>query len=575
MRIDKIDPPSWFVGLTDNTLQLFVYGEGVKNVLVNSSMGKTKKLISGNSFAVATILLEPDCKDGIHKVSFTKGDVEIVKPYLLQRKNNHNHSRLTSADSIYLIMPDRFAKGKETKAREDLRPNDPNGWHGGNINGIREHLDYIEDLGVTTVWLTPILKNNSQADKGKYYSYHGYAITDYYDVDKHFGTIEDYRLFVKKAHERGLKIVMDVVFNHCGSEHPWNNGASPHTWINREQRKSNYECTTIFGSYTSKYDKEQTIKGWFADIMPDLNLCNDDVLRYLTQMTFWWIEIADIDAIRMDTYLYSDNRQMNRWLKSLSVEYPNFSVIAETWIGNPAYTSRIQKNALSATGKDNPLIVMDFAFQEKIVEAFKKQDLMPLYNHLIYDFLYPNAYQTLAFLDNHDTKRWKSEGYRVEIVKQAIGVLLTIPRIPQLLYGTELLMAGEGKGVGDGITRQDFAIDSSRLFSISERTKDEKDIWEFTRTLLKWRRKCRAIFEGNLIQFLPQNSVYVYFRCYKIEKIMILVNPCNVNLKLSLLRYQDELKGFTKLTEVLTGKTRGIGDTIEIKQYELLILKLS
>lgn len=542
MRIDKIDPPSWFAGMTDNTLQLFVYGEGLKGIDANTSMGQIKRIISDDLYAIATLLLHKDCKDGVYNIFFKKDNQEIAIPYVLRQKKKVDHSRITPNDSIYLIMPDRFAKGKDIVDPKDLRPKAPNGWHGGNINGIREHLDYIKDLGVTTIWLTPVIKNNKKAFKGRYYSYHGYAITDFYEVDEHFGTIEDYRSLIKESHERGLKVVMDVVFNHCGSEHPWNNGYSPRFWINRNPMKSNYECTTIFGSYISRYDKEQTINGWFADTMPDLNLKNDNVLLYLTQMTFWWIETTSIDAIRMDTYLYSDNQKMNKWLKSLSKEYPNYSVIAETWIGNPAYTSKVQQSAMRATGKDNPLIIMDFAFQEKLSEAIYKRDLKIIYDHFIYDFLYPDAHQTLAFLDNHDMMRWARKHNDVADMKIALTILLTMPRIPQIFYGTEFMFKGTGDGKNHGNIRQDFLIGN-----------DNNEIYDYIKKILRLRHNSTAITSGDMIQFLPQNGIYVYFRINYDDKLMILINLLDKPQEINLNRYIDEfeIKSFSK--DVITG----------------------
>ena len=581
MRIDKIDPPSWFVGMTDSILQLFVYGEGLNGIDVSTSMGETKRIISGNLYAVVKILLYIDCKDGVHDIIFRKDGVEIVEHYTLQTKIRIGHSQITPADSIYLIMPDRFAKGKETKVRKDLKPKDPNGWHGGNINGIREHLDYIENLGITTIWLTPVFKNNKSAYKGKFYSYHGYAITDFYDVDEHFGTIEDYRLFVREAHVRGLKVVMDVVFNHCGSEHPWNNGASPRSWINVNHRKSNYECTTIFGSYVSRYDKEQTVKGWFADTMPDLNLKNEDVLRYLTQVTFWWIETTGIDAIRMDTYLYSDNRQMNKWLKILSKEYPYFSVISETWVGNSAYTSKVQQSAVSATGKDNPLIVMDFAFQEKLSEAIDKGDLKIIYDHFIYDFLYADAHQVLAFLDNHDMMRWARMHNNVADTKIALTILLTMPRIPQIFYGTEFMFRGDGNGKDDGKLRQDFLIESDNRPLTADRNDFEKEMFEYMRKLLFWRQNSSAIKSGNMIHFLPQGGTYVYFRVSRDEKLMVIANPTEKSQNILLGRFLEMLWHSRVGLNVLDGKqikldayTTNGNSIIEIKKKEVLILKL-
>lgn len=576
-RIDKIDPPSWFIGMNERTLQLFIYGEGLKDFRTTADFGKTETVIYGGTFAIVTILLYSNSNEGEHEISFEKGEVKICKLYWLKRKKNRCLSCLSPADSIYLIMPDRFAKGKDTKAIKDLKPKDPNGWHGGKINGIREHLDYIEDLGVTTIWLTPIFKNNKKAYKGKFYSYHGYAITDFYDIDEHFGTIDDYRLLVKESHEKGLKVIMDVVFNHCGSEHPWNNGTSPRSWINRNPMKSNYECTTIFGSYTSKYDKEQTVKGWFADTMPDLNLKNDDVLRYLTQMTCWWIETTGIDAFRMDTYLYSDNRQMNKWLRKLNNEYPEFPVIAETWVGNPAYTSRVQKSALKSTGKGNPLIVMDFAFQEKISEAIRKKDLKIIYNHFVYDFLYENAYQTLAFLDNHDMIRWARKHTDVADMKIALTILLTMPRIPQIFYGTELMFSGIGDGKGDGKIREDFCLNKSLKELIVSYSNDNRyEVLEYLKKLLCWRRGSLAIKYGDMVQFLPEEGVYVYFRKTEKEKIMCIFNPTKNKTSMSMERYYSELKKYKRGINIMTEKTMILNrkKIINLDKKEVLILKI-
>ena len=574
-----IAPPSWFVGMSDNIPNLFVYGKDLIGISVTSSISNDIQIVAnGERYIILNISLSQDIDEGVYNLKFKKGDVVIIKEYALTKKSKRRQRSLTPAGTIYLIMPDRFARGKDTTG-ESLHVNrsKANYWHGGNINGVREHLDYIQDLGVTTVWLTPIFKNNSHLDKGKYASYHGYAITDFYDVDPHFGTITDYRQFVKAAHDRNLKVVMDVVFNHCGSEHPWNHGCSPHSWINQNNEKTNYECTTVFDSYVSTYDRKRTVKGYFADIMPDLNLGNGTMLKYLTQMTFWWIETADIDAIRMDTFLYSDNRQMKKWLKKLKVEYPHFPVIAETWIGNPAYTAKVQKEDLSATGKENPLIVMDFAFQECLLECFDKEDLPPLYDHFVYVFLYSSPLQTLIFLDNHDMTRWMRKHSNLEDEKLAMAILLTMPRIPQLFYGTEMLFSGEGDGKGDGKIRQDFYIDGDRnLFLPSKRSEVENEFLEYTKKLLHWRMRSTVVPKGSMKHYLSQNGVYVYFRKSKDSTIMVLVNPTKKSQPIDLSRYAEDLREYTVGTDILTGKDFELGvaerNDLELDKKEVLLL---
>lgn len=577
MRVDKIDPPLWFVGMYDNHLQLFVYGDDLKGVTVDATFSEKSLVIaSGKYFAVVDIALRGDIQEGTYDINFRRGRENIVKIYTLRTRQIKERHTLSPSDVIYLIMPDRFARTKDDKVYDDIDIENPHAWHGGTLNGIRKRLDYIQDLGVTTIWLTPVFKNNHSLYKGRYASYHGYAITDFYEVDPHFGALEDYKVLVEEAHNRGLKVVMDIVFNHCGSEHPWVcRGGTPATWMNRNVGKTNYECRTVLDPYASNYDREKTVRGNFSGIMEDLNLGDEKVLQYLTQMSFWWIEVTGIDAFRMDTYLYSDGRQMKKWLKALKVQYPHSSVIAETWMGNPALTAKVQKDALPYTGKDNPLIVMDFAFQESLSKGISIGDMRPLYEHLVCDFLYKSPRQTLAFLDNHDMLRWRLEHPNIDQMKQALAILLTIPRIPQILYGTEYLFAGGGNRESDGDMRQDF--DWSK-----HRTPEEKELYNFMRHLLHWRKSCMAVTRGAMKHFLPQRDVYVYFRTYHNEKVMVVVNPKETKRKLPLKRYVEELKEFRIARDIITGDEYDLTDShgkdknyIEIKGNGILILKLN
>lgn len=577
MRIDKIDPPSWFVRMYDNHLQLFVYGDDLKGVTVDARFAEYCMMVASKKhFVIANLTLKGNIQEGTYDICFRRGEEYVVKAYSLQTRQTIEHHALSPSDVIYLIMPDRFARTKDDKVYNDVDINNPHAWHGGTLNGIRKHLDYIQELGITTIWLTPIFKNNHSLYKNQYASYHGYAITDFYDIEPHLGTLEDYKALVDEAHCQGLKVVMDIVFNHCGSEHPWvRRGGSSATWMNRDAGKTNYECRTVLDLYASDYDREATVKGHFSEIMKDLNLEDENVLQYLTQMTFWWIEVTGIDAFRMDTYLYSEGKQMNKWLKVLKEQYPHFSVIAETWMGNPALTAKVQKDALPYTGKDNPLIVMDFDFQESLSKAISIGDMRPLYEHSVCDFLYKFPQQTLAFLDNHDTRRWKLEHPQISQLKQALAILLTIPRIPQILYGTEYLFAGEGNGISDGDMRQDF--DWSK-----QRTSEEHAFYSFMQSLLHWRKSCMAVTLGTMKHFLPQRGVYVYFRKYYKDKVMVVLNPQKVKRKITLARYAEELKGSRTATDIITGSEydlsgpRGMGKNyLEIQKNGILILTLN
>lgn len=494
---------------------------------------------------------------------------------------------ISSKDVIYLIMPDRFACAEGNYSKVDVNRCNPNYWHGGNIKGIIEHLDYIVDLGVTTIWLTPIFKNDNPLEDGKYTSYHGYGVTDFLSVDSHFGTTEDYIELVELAHQKGLKVIMDFVVNHCGINHPWLNDESKKDWINNIKDAegnpilSNKNTTTIFGKYVSDYDKIQTIKGWFTTKMPDINLTNTDVQNYFIDTICWWIENANIDAIRMDTYQYSDKNAMLNIQSAIQLRHPGFTIIAETWVSNPAYTSKIQKEC--TTQGTNDLVVMDFAFQKAIDIAFrnKKEAEYSLYNHFIYDYLYDNPQQTLVFLDNHDIGRWFFYHQNVGVTKQAMAILLTVPRIPQILYGTELLFKGDGRDTGDGSWRCDFpggwSSDSTNKFSIDGRSHRENEFLKFTKRLLHWRKNNVAVTDGEMKQYLPQNGVYVFSRYVDNRRVVVLTNLSRLNQKILLERYREDnvLKDVQSAFDIISGETIELKSRyLEIKRNQIIILDI-
>lgn len=494
---------------------------------------------------------------------------------------------ITSKDVIYLIMPDRFACAEGNYSQIDVDRSNPNYWHGGNIKGIIERLDYIVDLGITTIWLTPIFKNDNPIEDGKYASYHGYGITDFLSVDPHFGTLDDYIELVNAAHERGLKVIMDFVVNHCGINHIWLKDKSKRNWINNIKDEEgnpilcNKNTTTILGEYVSDYDRNQTIKGWFTKNMPDINLANTNVQNYFIDTICWWIEKTKIDAIRVDTYQYSDKNAMLNIQNAVQQRYPGFTVIAETWVPNPAYTSKIQKECTTIVA--NNLVVMDFAFQKAIDIAFsnKKEAEYCLYNHFIYDYLYDNPKQTLAFLDNHDIGRWYFYHNNVEVAKQAMAILLTAPRIPQILYGTELLFIGDGWGVEDGNWRCDFpggwSSDSTDKFRSDCRTYIENDFFEFTRKMLHWRKDNSAVTDGKMKQYLPQNGVYVYSRYVDYRRVVVFSNLSGLNQNILLDRYREDnvLEGIHSAFDIVSGETIELkSDYLTLSRNQIVILDI-
>ena len=568
MEIKKIDPPFWFTGLKSDKLQLLVYGEELSDATVETDIPHQTMEVRSKCHCLLIYMTLKDCiVEGSYNLTIITSDDKTAIDYEFKKRREWKATEATisKGDVIYLAMPDRFAKKDNENLFPDVNPTNPDMWHGGNIEGIVESLDYLAGLGITALWHTPIFSNSN---------YHGYSITDFYGIDKHFGNIDEYVKFVQKAHEKGIKVVMDVVFNHCSIEHPWLNCPPTDDWFNGNKDHiltTNYKVTTVFDPYASIIDREFTVKGWFTKAMPDLNVKSNHVLCYLTQMTKWWIEVTDIDAIRMDTYLYSDLDAMINWQNELSMEYPNFSIIAETWVPDAAYTSKIQNEVYKRLSENCSFIVMDFAFQKKIEQYCDKKSVYDkessLYYHFVYDYLYSDAGNTLAFLDNHDLPRWCANIKSKAKLKQAIGVLLTIPRIPQLYYGTEFMVSGDGKNTGDGSFRMD-TFDYIRHQHTNE-------ISDFMRSILQWRKSSKAIAYGSMKHFVPQNGVYVYFRSYEDEKIMVLSNNYSKSSVVELNRYEEELAKYKYGIDVITGKMVDlVVGKMTIKKNEILILLL-
>ena len=465
VKVDRIDPTDWYVGMKDPSLQLMVYGEGIGSADVTTDYAGVKvdsivRLDSPN-YLLVYLNLE-GAQPGEMTLQFKNGKQTKKVKYALKAREKRGEERVgfTNADVLYMLMPDRFADG-------DPKNNDIKGMypykidrtqpslrHGGDLEGIRQHLDYFKDLGVTTLWFTPVLENNSPDSNGNS-SYHGYATTDYYRVDPRFGTNAEYRKLCDEAHANGLKVVMDMIFNHCGFEHPWLSDMPSKDWLNTpewlEARKdktkpevndkylqTSYKLTPIVDPYASDVDMKETVEGWFVPTMPDLNQKNPHVMKYLIQNSIWWIETVGIDGIRMDTYPYADADAMAEWMKTLNDEYPNFNVVGETWVTEPPYTAAWQKDSKIAKKNSNLKTVMDFSFYDKINQA-KREDtdgfltgMNRVYNNFVYDYLYPNPSSVMAFIENHDTDRFLGNGKDSTALKQGLAILLTVNRIPQL-----------------------------------------------------------------------------------------------------------------------------------------------
>ena len=616
-KIDRIEPTNWYVGMKNPSVQLMVYGKDIRSAEVSTNYPGVKidslvRLDSPNYLLVYMNI--KDAQPGTMKLCFKTGKNKTNVNYELKARDMKGEDRqgFTNADVLYMLMPDRFAssgKNLEVKGLNAYKVDrsQPSLRHGGDLEGLRQHLDYFTELGVTALWFTPVLENNSP-DHGKSSTYHGYATTDYYRVDPRFGSNADYRRLVDDAHKKGLKVVMDMIFNHCGFEHPWVKDLPSKDWLNTpewlypENQKytvktqtmdgeqttntkylqTSYKLTPVLDPYASKVDLHETVDGWFVPTMPDLNQRNEHLMTYLIQNSEWWIETVGIDGIRMDTYPYADRKGMARWMEVLNEEYPNFNTVGETWVTEPAYTAAWQKD--SPLQKENSYLktVMDFAFFDRVNQAKNEETdawwngFNRIYNSLCYDYLYKDPSHVMAFIENHDTDRFLGETQDTLALKQALALLLTVNRIPQLYYGTEVLMNGT-KQVTDGNVRKDFPGgfpgDTRSCFTTEGRTKAENDMFRWTARLLHWRQGNEVITKGKQTQFIPQNGVYVVARSYNGKNVMTVINGTSKAASMKAERYSEIIGDAQEATNILTGHKINISKDVKIAPRGVMVLE--
>ena len=604
--ITRIDPTNWFVGMKNPSVQLMVYGTNIGSVkdvstdYPNARIDSIVRLDSPNYLLVYLNL--QGAQPGTMTLRFDKKKVSYQ---LLPREmSGDKRMGFTNADVLYMLMPDRFAQGpshnpqmkglnayKEDRTQPSLR-------HGGDLEGIRQHLDYFKELGVTALWLTPVLENNSPDSDNGFSTYHGYATTDYYRVDPRFGTNQDYRQLCNEAHQKGLKVVMDMIFNHCGFEHPWVADMPTKDWFNLPEwleesngtsnptntrfQQTSYKLTPVRDPYASKVDLKETTEGWFVPTMPDLNQRNHHVMTYLIQNSIWWIETVGIDGIRMDTYPYAFAEGMARWMKELDMEYPNFNTVGETWVTEPAYTASWQKDSRLSESNSYLKTVMDFAFFDRLSMAKNEetddwwQGLNRLYNSFCYDYLYEDPTHVMAFIDNHDTDRFLGNGTDTLALKQALALLLTVPRTPQLYYGTEILMNGT-KEVTDGYVRKDFPGgfpgDKRDCFTAEGRTQAQQQMFTWLSRLLHWRQGNDVIIKGKTTQFIPYKGIYVIARQLGNRTVLTILNGKRDKAVMDLSRYAEVIGDHKQATDVITGRTVRLNDTLTLRPRQSLIIE--
>ncbi|MBA5629123.1 glycoside hydrolase family 13 protein [Moheibacter lacus] len=599
-QIQKIEPEFWWSGMKNTELQLLVYGKNINHLVPEFSNGiqiKEVLKVENPNYLFVTIDTK-GVQPGKVKLNFKKGK-KTVQSFDYEFKSRENNSAqrkgFDSSDVFYLLMPDRFANGNpnndNTKETAEIaNRSDLNGRHGGDLEGIIQNLDYLDELGITTIWSTPLLEDNEPA-----YSYHGYAQSDYYKIDPRYGTNADYKRLADELHKREMKLVMDYVTNHWGSKH-WIIQDLPmedwiHVWHTEEAQKqngfqrSNYRMTTQFDQNAAEIDAEGCMDGWFDTTMPDMNQSNPLVLNYMVQNAIWWIEFAGLDGLRVDTYSYNDKKGIAEWTKRIMDEYPNFNIVGEIWMHDQAQMAYWQKDSkIGALDNYNSNLpsVMDFTLHDAIGLAFKENQgwdsgMMRVYENFTNDFLYPEIDNIMVFAENHDTNRFNEIYSNIEDYKLAMSLILTIRGIPQLYYGSEIGMKGD-KGKGDGDIRRDFpggwAGDKNNAFTEEGRTAEQKAYFNFTKKLLNWRKGKDVIHTGKTLHFIPQENVYVYFRHNEKESVMVVLNSSEKDHKLELKRFMEGIKDFTAGKDVMSGNEFKLTDQLKVKAKSSLILEL-
>jgi len=560
--IKTVDPAFWWSGMKNPELQVLIHGEGVakSDVSITSKsvrLKETVKLESPNYLILYFDLsgAQPEKFD----IVLQQGKDKKVVPYEIKGRKSGSSDRIgfNASDVLYLIMPDRFANGDTSNDEVfgyPINRNISNARHGGDFKGIENHLDYLQQLGITSVWLNPVLENNM--NENEYPAYHGYAATDFYKVDARFGTNDDYRNLVTQIHARGMKIVMDMIFNHCGSDHFLFKDMPAKDWFNHDGKyvQTSHRTSVQYDPYRSEYDYKAAVDGWFVESMPDLNQRNPHVANYLIQNSIWWIEYVGLNGIRQDTHPYADYNMMSRWCKEVTDEYPNFNIVGETWYHNNAGLAFWQKDSKLAKPKNSYLkTIMDFPLVDISEKCFDEETgewgggFMNVYDYLSQDFIYEDPMNLLIFLDNHDTSRFnknEQDTTNINRTKQALAFIFTMRGIPQIYYGTEILMTGY-KPDGDGFLRKDFPggwkEDKVNKFEKSGRTAKENEVFEYTKKLLNWRKGNDVIAKGSLKQFVPSNGVYVYERKFNGKSVVVFLSGSDSEKTIDLSPYKEVL----------------------------------
>lgn len=593
IEIKRLEPACWWIGMQNPELQLMVYGDNLagSEVAIDYPGVTIKEVVNveNPNYLFLYLNISKETAPGTLDITFQKGkDTQVKHIELKERNRKAGAAGFTPADVMYLITPDRFANADSSNDNlEDVKVDrsKPNARHGGDLRGIINKLDYIQDLGFTTIWLNPVLENKMPGG-----SYHGYAITDFYQVDPRFGSNEEYVELVDKAHAKGMKVVMDMIFNHCGSSHWWMKDLPCSDWLNNQSEfvQTTHFKWTIMDVHAPQSEKDLMVKGWFTRGMPDLNQQNRHLARYLIQNSIWWIEYARIDGIRQDTHPYADYNFMAEWCQEVEREYPDFNIVGEAWYPRGSASAWWQAGS-SINDKDSHLkTVMDFDLTFTCQKAFNEvcssqegseAGLFKIYEVIAQDFLFPDPNNILIFLDNHDLSRFSQQGESdLRRYKQAIAFLLTTRGIPQIYYGTEILMYGN-KSEGDGNIRKDFpggwAGDPVDAFTAAGRTELQNEAWNYLQKLLKWRQQSEAVTTGKLVHYTPDGSgCYVYARIKNDKTVLVIMNGTDEKQTLDMNRFQEVIQEKRIGQDIISGKSISIDSSLPIDARGVYILEL-
>lgn len=577
IRVDEVHPLNWWAGMKNPELQILLHGQNIGASEVNLeangiTISRIERLENPNY-----LILYVDTRNArpqTFNINLRNGKKTTSVPYELCPRTREWKGSFDASDVLYLLMPDRFANGDTTNDNgmglqdQEVRRDQPFGRHGGDIAGMQQRLDYLQDLGVTTIWPTPIQVNDMKGG-----TYHGYAITNYYEIDPRFGTNEQFRDFVEDCHSRDMKFVMDLVFNHCGSENFLFKDLPAHDWFNNnsEYVQTNYKLGALVDPNASEADRKNATDGWFTREMPDLNQRNPLVMDYLIQASIWWTEYAGIDGVRQDTYPYCDVDAMARWNKRMDEEYPGYNIVGETWINYNAGVAPWQKGSKLSDVDTELKTVMDFPLMYLLQNIFDEETddwnngFARLWDYFVQDKVYEDPMHLLTFLANHDTDRFartEEQAANFDRYRQALTVLLFARGIPQLYYGDEIGLMSN-KSWGDGLMRQDFPGgwegDDHNAFTAAGRTKSEAERFDFTRKLLHFRKGNKAISEGKMMQFTVKDGAYCFSRYTDGRRVTIVMNGTSHPIHANLPRFAEALPK-AEVYDVISGKTVNLND---------------